>query len=77
MKNLYTPLLCLLILLLGVHAIEQTFVSTSPENKNVVLEEFTGIHCTYCPDGHRLAQILKDANPNASQAIMYQGHCPK
>ncbi|HIF14459.1 MAG TPA: hypothetical protein EYQ86_03695, partial [Bacteroidetes bacterium] len=25
--------------------------------------EFTGIHCTYCPDGHKVAQDLHDANP--------------
>ena len=42
----------------------QTFVSTSPENKNVILEEFTGISCTYCPDGHRIGQDLHDQNPN-------------
>ena len=42
----------------------QTFVSTSPENKNVVLEEFTGIYCTFCPDGHLIAQTLHDANPS-------------
>ena len=41
----------------------QTFVSTDVEKKNVVLEEFTGIRCTYCPDGHKRAQALKDANP--------------
>jgi len=41
----------------------QTFVSTNPENKNVVLEEFTGIYCTYCPDGHVIAQQLADDNP--------------
>ncbi len=39
-------------------------VSQTPENKNVVLEEFTGIHCGYCPDGHRRAQLLKDAHPD-------------
>ena len=42
----------------------QTFVSTTPENKNVILEEFTGIYCTFCPDGHLIAQGLHDANPN-------------
>ena len=41
----------------------QTIVSTSPENKKVVLEEFTGIHCTFCPDGHSIAQELQDNNP--------------
>ena len=42
----------------------QTFVSTSPENKNIILEEFTGISCTFCPDGHKIGQQLHDANPN-------------
>ena len=43
--------------------VAQNFVSTTPENKNVVLEEFTGIHCGYCPDGHRLGQLFHDQNP--------------
>ena len=42
----------------------QTFVSTSPENKNVILEEFTGINCVWCPAGHLIGQQLHDANPN-------------
>jgi len=50
--------------LLSLIATSQTFVSTTPENKNVILEEFTGIYCTYCPDGHLIAQGLHDANPN-------------
>ena len=41
----------------------QNNVSTTPENRNVVLEEFTGIYCGYCPDGHLLAQQLHDNNP--------------
>jgi len=47
---------------LNTHA--QTFVSTTPENKNVILEEFTGIYCQFCPDGHLIAQNLHNANPN-------------
>ncbi len=42
----------------------QTFVSTLPENKNVILEEFTGIYCQFCPDGHLIAQNLHNTNPN-------------
>ena len=38
-------------------------VSQTPENKNVVLEEFTGIACVYCPSGHAIAQQLSDDNP--------------
>ncbi len=48
---------------LGFAGFAQTFVSTSPENRNAVLEEFTGIYCTFCPDGHLRAQQLYDANP--------------
>lgn len=59
MKKIY---LLLLVAAFGFDAMAQTFVSTTAENKNVVLEEFTGIRCTYCPDGHKKAQELKDAN---------------
>lgn len=43
-------------------AFAQLPVSTTPSNKTVVLEEFTGIHCGYCPDGHRIANDIKAAN---------------
>ena len=42
----------------------QTFVSTAPENKNIILEEFTGITCVWCPAGHLIGQTLHDNNPN-------------
>ncbi len=42
----------------------QTIVGTDPENKNVVLEEFTGIHCVFCPDGHAIAQAIYNAHPD-------------
>ena len=56
--------LLIILIALPFFAISQTFVSTTPENKNVILEEFTGITCVYCPDGHRIAQDLHNANPN-------------
>ncbi|MDC0637436.1 T9SS type A sorting domain-containing protein [Flavobacteriaceae bacterium] len=45
-------------------AFAQTIVSTTNENKKVILEEFTGIYCYYCPQGHAIAQQLKDDNPD-------------
>ncbi len=39
-------------------------VSTAPQNKKAVLEEFTGIHCGYCPDGHKIATNIYNADPN-------------
>ncbi len=44
--------------------VSQTIVGTDPENKNVVLEEFTGIHCGFCPDGHAIAQAIYNAHPD-------------
>jgi len=38
-------------------------VSQEPENKNAVIEEFTGMHCVFCPDGHRISQQIYDNNP--------------
>ena len=46
------------------HLQAQLPVSQTAENKNVVLEEFTGIHCGYCPDGHKRAQQIYDAHPD-------------
>ncbi len=39
-------------------------VSTTPENKKAVLEEFTGVNCTWCPAGHVIANNIKAADPN-------------
>lgn len=47
----------------------QTIVPTEPENKNVVLEEFTGIHCGYCPYGHQTAQQILSSHPDDVSVI--------
>ena len=60
-KNLFTSWILVLCFSIGY---AQTFVNTQPENKNIILEEYTGIHCGYCPDGHAIGQALHDANPN-------------
>ncbi len=65
-----------LLTLLSVFAFSyaQTFVSTTPANKNVILEEYTGKTCGYCPDGHRRAQELIANNPGRFFAInIHQG----
>ncbi len=55
-----------LILLTSISTIfAQTFVSTLPQNKKVVLEEFTGVNCVFCPQGHAAANVLKNANPDS------------
>ena len=42
----------------------QSFVDTTQQNKNIILEEFTGISCVWCPAGHLIGQTLHDNNPN-------------
>jgi hypothetical protein len=42
----------------------QTFVPTTPQNKKVILEEFTGVNCVFCPQGHVIANNIKNADPN-------------
>ena len=49
--------------LISISSYSQTFVSTTPENKKVILEEFTGISCGFCPDGHLIASQIHDNNP--------------
>lgn len=46
----------------GYCAFAQTIVSTTPENRKVILEEFTGINCTFCPQGHAIAQNIQNNN---------------
>ncbi|MGN0033825.1 MAG: Omp28-related outer membrane protein [Candidatus Limimorpha sp.] len=47
----------------------QQFVSTEPSNKNVIIEEFTGRNCGYCPDGHAIANQICDNNPGRVWAV--------
>jgi len=63
MKTKFT-LIAALFLGLVSQMLAQTIVGTDPENKNVVLEEFTGIHCGYCPQGHAVAQAIYDEHPD-------------
>lgn len=39
-------------------------VSTEPQKKNVLLEDFTGIHCGYCPQAHVIAHDLNYLHPS-------------
>lgn len=61
MKYIFT-FVCLLVL--SLHLTGQTLVSTAVESRNVVLEEFTGIYCVNCPDGHDRANAIKVEHPD-------------
>ena len=56
------PMICF-ALLSWINLAAQTIVSTEPETRNVILEEFTGRNCIYCPNGHALAAQLEETYP--------------
>ncbi len=64
-KNIYHILSLLFIISLfstyNIYA--QKWVSKKVEKKNVILEEFTGVNCGHCPDGHKIANGLTASNP--------------
>lgn len=53
-----------LLLVLPLFVFGQTIVDTEPQNKNVVLEQYTGINCPYCPQGSTIANQIYNANPD-------------
>ena len=71
MKKFTFALIALLSMTFMVEA--QQYVSTEPANRNVILEEFTGRNCGYCPDGHLIANQIMANNPGRVWAINV--HC--
>lgn len=53
-----------ILFLMGSCAFAQTIVSTTPENRNVIFEEFTGINNIFCPNANAISQQIKDNNPD-------------
>ncbi len=49
--------------LISASMFAQLPVNTSPQNKKFILEEFTGENCGYCPDGHKIATQIYNADP--------------
>ena len=62
-------ILTLIIVALTLHINAQQFVTTTPQNRNVVIEEFTGINCPNCPDGHVVANNIVNAYPDRVWAV--------
>src|SRR5690625_8045941 len=69
MRQLFTKLMLTSIGCLATYSYGQTIVSTETQNKKAILEEFTGINCTYCPDGHAIAEQILTNNPGNAFAI--------
>ena len=61
MKRLALAIMALLAFSFSMKA--QMYVSTNTANRNVVIEDFTGRGCGYCPIAHRVMHELMTANP--------------
>ncbi len=48
---------------------EPEFASKLQQNRNVLIEELTGRNCTYCPDGHVIANNIINNNPGRVWAV--------
>lgn len=60
------------VVAISAGAYAQYMVSTAPSNKNVVLEDLTGISCGYCPDGALRADQLHATAP--SRVVLVGNH---
>lgn len=61
-------------LLAGGAMMAQNIVSTEPSTRNIIIEEYTGINCGWCPDGHATCNTLAATYPNHFWAInIHQG----
>ena len=69
MKKISFLIIAVFALLLKVNAQEPKFVSTEKQNRNVIIEEFTGRYCGYCPDGHLIANSIVNSNPGRVWAV--------
>lgn len=52
---------------------ETFYASTESTMRMAILEDFTGVRCGYCPDGHLRAQTIKDAYPKKFMVIATHG----
>ena len=69
MKKLFTLLTFALTLGFFSQMTAQELVSTDPQNRVAIMEEFTGIYCGYCPQGHAIVNKLMADNPGQIYGI--------
>lgn len=67
MKRIFLSLIVVLSCFLHVNA--QSFVSTEPQKRNVLIEEFTGRNCQYCPDGQLIANAIHNSFPDRAFVV--------
>ena len=64
-------LLVFIGLMITTSLFTQNYVSPELADKNVILEEFTGVNCPNCPSGHQTAASILANNPGRAFVIAY------
>lgn len=64
MKKIVSLWAAVAMMSFGIASAQTRFVSEEAQNRKALLEEYTGIHCGYCPDGHARANVLQEQYPN-------------
>lgn len=78
--TLLTTLVCLFIpeVVFADNSSDEGYsVSTEVSAKGVLLEEFTGINCGWCPQGHAIAAKLAKASPEVYVVAVHAGSFSK
>ena len=64
MKKIISFLAAAAMLGFGIASAQTRFVSEEAQNRKALLEEYTGFHCSNCPDGHARANALQEKYPD-------------
>ncbi|MDE5574138.1 MAG: Omp28-related outer membrane protein [Bacteroidales bacterium] len=64
MKKIVSFLAAAAMMGFGIASAQTRFVSEEPQSRKALLEEYTGIHCGFCPDGHARANALLEQYPD-------------
>ncbi|GDX52338.1 hypothetical protein LBMAG27_13850 [Bacteroidota bacterium] len=70
--KIFTALLILLLSTIYLMGCKETCpeIDKSQPNRNVLIEEFTGVRCVNCPQGHQLAASLQESYPEGSVIVV-------
>ncbi len=72
MKKLFQTILVLILSFLALtHLSAQKYASTQVEKKKAIIEEFTGVKCTYCPKGNAVASGIENSYPGNAFVVSY------
>jgi len=71
MKNKLPFLMIIAVMLFHQSLMAQLYVSTVPENKNAILDVFTGVQCPNCPSGHTVLSGILTSNPGDAYAVCF------